>query len=281
MSIVSVDELITKVMRELERNGMSVCSLKHTRVGFRKVERYFMAQGIDDYCVVTVEDFVNQTRSSYTNKEISLNIFGQVRRCVAILSTYYQAGSLATLPRKLREWRHLTNPLRQPPSAEQLSSKDDMLALVYRTKQELLKFGFAKSVMKSYTVSGFDRIMTYCMERGIAKYDASLIEAVVMDMRVKDDKRGISRSLVCYPRKAAAMLREFNDTGTLVWLSLQHWRTRQLTNKEFADALDDYSRDCEQRQAYSSKSNASYWFATYKQNHRSDEYQPGCYAKED
>lgn len=180
---------------------------------------------------------MEQIRELYEKKAISRWKWQQISRSAAWLEEFYTLGTVTMEP--LAKWEVLHNPFHQIPSKPELQDNDNLFGLVYRTKQELLKFNLSEKSIRNYTHDGFDAILRYCTQRSIATYSKASLENVVAEARLAYKKQQMCRSVYQNVRKAAALLEEYHDTGKLVWHYLPTQNTKPLLSI-FSRAVDDY-----------------------------------------
>lgn len=238
MKSVEVESMIAQILNQLQDAGISPKCLKDYRYcGLREISKYFAEQGRTAYSQAEMDSFMRHTRERYENKEISKWKWQQVRKSAAWMEEFHILGNVTLKP--LEKWEVLHNPLRQMPSVEQLQDSDNLFALVYRTKQELSKFGLSEKSLINYTYDGFDAVLRYCTQHGETRYSKALLDAFVAEAHSAFENQNMCRSVYQNARKVAALLEEYHDTGKLIWRYLPAWNTKSLTTL-FACTVDDY-----------------------------------------
>jgi len=242
MKRIYVKTLVTRTLDALRMAGVSKKKLKDYKYcGIGPIMQHFAAQGISSYSKSEVDSLLFQTRLDYESGNISRFKWGIIRKSASMLEDVYTTGKVSFEP--LTKWEALHNPLHQEPSPAQLCDRDNLLVLVYLTKQELLKFGLSPKAMRNYTYDGFDPILRYCEEEGITKYEPEKIECIVLEARTDYENQRLGRNAYQSIRKAASLLNEYHETGKLTWGCLPNWGTRNATS-HFAQIVDLY---CEEK----------------------------------
>jgi len=241
MKHVKMEVLVEQVLNTLQQSGTSKKMLKDYRYcGLYPIKQYFSARGISTYSQAVADEFIIQIRSDYEKGKISRWKWSIVRRSSKLLEKYYTDGTVALLP--LPKWEVLHNPLRQEPSPQQLSEDDNLFVLIYRTKQELSKFGYKAKTLSNYTYDGFDAILSYCVGRGVTKYSKDVIEAFVAGARANYEAHAMCRSVYQTIRKVATMLDEYHETGGLECGRVPDWGLR-MPSMYYSEFLETFCRE--------------------------------------
>lgn len=130
---------------------------------------------------------------------------------------------------------------------ETMAINNNLCGLIYQTKLELLKFKLSEKSIQNYTRDGFEAILRYCMEHGIAEYSKAALADFTAEVHLAYEKRQMSRSVYQNARKAAALLEEYHDTGRLDWHYLPAWSAKSLTTL-FSRTVEDYCETNHRRQ---------------------------------
>lgn len=238
MGKVHVETLVSQVLEQLQVTGVPYKRLKDYRYcGFGEIVKYFQAQGNPVYSAKMLDAFMGYIRGLYEKEAISRWKWQQISNSAAWLEEFYTFGMVTMEP--LAKWEVLHNPFHQIPSKTELQDNDNLFGLVYRTKQELLKFNLSKKSIRNYTYDGFDAILRYCTKCGIITYSKVSLENFVAEARLAYEKQQMCRSVYQNVRKTAALLEEYHDTGKLVWHYLPAQNTKPLS-LIFSRAVDDY-----------------------------------------
>ena len=141
MKHINMKDLVEQVLDALHQSGMRVKQIKDYKYcGLYPICQYFSDRGLTAYTKNVADEFILQIRAEYEQGKISRWKWTTVRRSAELLEKYHTEGTV-TLP-SLPKWEVLYNPLHQPPSSQLLLEADNLLVLVYQTKQELLRFGY-------------------------------------------------------------------------------------------------------------------------------------------
>ena len=115
----------------------------------------------------------------------------------------------------------------------------DLQQLIAQTTNLLSPAGYSEKSIGDYTRSGFSRLMRYFDLHETHLYDENLLNNFVNETRAAYDQRLITRYIYQSARKAAMLLKEYHETGTIQWHYIPAWRTRCLT-PDFACAVERY-----------------------------------------
>lgn len=113
-------------------------------------------------------------------------------------------------------------------------------SLIVRTEDLLLsKNHVSPGTLKNYKKDGFRPIRRFFNEQGCTQFSNLLIDDCIKS--AWEAHQGGNRSLHQFQvlRKAASLLREVYETGTIQWRMLPAWRTRELA-ADFHSILADY-----------------------------------------
>lgn len=125
----------------------------------------------------------------------------------------------------------------ETPDASQ--REDELQQLIFQTAALLLPAGYSEKSIQRYTVNGFAPISNYFNQRGVCHYSEALLDNFINEKRDAYDQKLISRYIYQNARKAAMLLKEFHDTGTIQWHYIPAWNTKTLTIN-FAHAVQSY-----------------------------------------
>jgi len=218
-------------LRLLERSGASAKTVKGYRVtGFGAIIRHFTRQGVMDVNAEMLDAFVLEQREHFEQGEFSEWKWRLVRRGSELIKLFSQTGTVELT--ELRPWEPILKKPRQSveldmPTPEQLADPDDLFALIWRVKQELLKAGLTKRTVQHYTVEGMTIILRRHTEQGLAHYAESLASDMVTEMRSKYEQGLTSRVSYQNLRKASFLLAEMHRTGDITLYKVPDWGQRE------------------------------------------------------
>jgi len=227
-------------LRLLERSGASAKTVKGYRVtGFGAIIRHFTRQGVMDVNAEMLDAFVLEQREHFEQGEFSEWKWRLVRRGSELIKHFSQTGTVELT--ELRPWEPILKKPRQSveldmPTPEQLADPDDLFALIWRVKQELLKAGLTKRTVKHYTAEGMTVILRRHIEQGLAHYSEPLTTEIVAEIRSKYEQGLTSRVSYQNLRKASFLLAEMHRTGGITFCKIPDWGQREPT-PEFAALL--------------------------------------------
>ncbi len=124
-----------------------------------------------------------------------------------------------------------------PPTISQ--GEGDLQQLIAQTTALLSPAGYSEKSISNYTQSGFSRLASYFDLHETHLYDEVLLNNFINETRAAYDQKLITRYVYQNARKAAMLLKEFHDTGTIQWHYISAWKTRALT-PNFARAVERY-----------------------------------------
>jgi len=237
-------DLVEQVLDALHQSGMRVKQIKDYKYcGLYPISQYFSDRGLTAYTKNVANEFILQVRAEYEQGKISRWKWTTVRRAAELLEKYYTEGTVI-LP-SLPKWEVLYNPLHQPPPSQLLLEADNLLVLVYQTKQELLRFGYREKTISNYVYDGFDAILRYCGERSITQYEKDAIDIFVTQTRASYEKHSICRSVYQNVRKVATLLDEYHKTGKIELKRVPAWGLR-MPGTYYTESLNAFCRENEQ-----------------------------------
>ncbi len=126
-----------------------------------------------------------------------------------------------------------------PPIISQGEREGDLQQLIYQTIALLSPAGYSEKSIGDYTQSGFSRLVRYFDLHETHLYDEALLNSFINEVRTAYDQKLTTRYIYQSARKAAMLLKEFHDTGTIQWHYISAWKTRALT-PNFARAVERY-----------------------------------------
>lgn len=238
MKNVKLEWMIAQILEQLQSAGVSPKCLKDYKYcGFGETSKYFKRQGRTTYVQTEMDYFMRDARECYERKEISEWKWQQVRKSATWLEKFNTSGVVTLEP--LAKWEVLHNPLRREPTKKELLDHENLYGLVYQTKQALANFNLSEKSLHNYNYDGFEPILRYCNQCGIAKYSEDILVGFVANARSAYETHQMCRSVYQNVRKVAALLKEYHDSGTLEWHYLPPWDHKPLTLL-FSKAVEDY-----------------------------------------
>lgn len=244
MKHINMKDLVEQVLDALHQSGMRVKQIKDYKYcGLYPISKYFSDRSLTAYTKNVADEFILQIRAEYEQGKISRWKWTTVRRSAELLEKYHTEGTVI-LP-SLPKWEVLYNPLHQPPPSQLLLEADNLLVLVYQTKQELLRFGYREKTISNYVYDGFDAILRYCGERGITQYEKDAIDSFVAQTRTGYENHSICRSVYQNVRKVATLLDEYHQTGKIELKRVPAWGLRR-PGAYYTESLNAFCQENEQ-----------------------------------
>jgi len=234
-------------LERMRQDGASIKQLKSYRAtGFGAIIRYCERNGfcnnVETILGTIVDEFINKVRIEYKQGKISKWKWQQVRRGGELLKHFCITATLDLPP--CVKWEALHNPLHRAPTQEELCDSDNIFSLIWRTKNEMVKFNLTPKSIKNYLYEGFDRILHGHIKNNVTRYSQELTAQMVNKAR-GDYKSGKTyRSVYQNMRRTAALIDEFYKTGALTWHHLPAYDSRKL-HDGFAKLLSEFSEDAE------------------------------------
>lgn len=240
MENFNVKEAAEQSLRLLEQSGASVKTLKEYRqTGFGAIIRYFSRQGSLDVSADMLDVFVLEQRKQFEHGGFSEWKWRIVRRGSELLKHYAATGTVELAD--LRPWEPVLRKPRQSveldkPTPEQLADPDDLFALIWHVKQELLKAGLTKQTVQHYTTEGMATILRRHTEQGLTHYSESLASDMVVEIRSKYEQLFVPRVSYQNLRKASFLLADMYRTGKIALSPIPKWGLRE-PSPEFSSLL--------------------------------------------
>ena len=135
--------------------------------------------------------------------------------------------------------------IQEPPTISR--GEDDLQQLVSQTIALLLPAGYSEKSISNYICGGFNQILMHFNLWENNHYDEQLLDGFISEKRAAYDQKLISRNAYQNARKAAMLLKEFHNTGTIQWHYISAWKTRALT-PNFNYAVERYCEVNAQKQ---------------------------------
>jgi site-specific recombinase XerD len=231
MDTFNLKEAVEQSLRLLERDGASTKTVKgYLNTGFGAAIRHFDSQGVSDVSSEMLDAYVLEQRTHYERGEFSVWKWRLVRRGSEILKHFALTGTVELA--ELRPWEPVLRKPRQSveldsPTPEQLADPDDLFALIWRVKQELLKTGLTKQTVRHYTVEGMSIILRKHTEQGLTRYSEMLASEAVVEIRNRYEQGLTARVAYQNLRKASFLLSEMHRTGKLTLSPVPSWGLRE------------------------------------------------------
>jgi site-specific recombinase XerD len=247
--------LIEQVLFSLEQDGMTVNAVSYCRrSGYNVIYQYHKEQGLANYSCEACFELIQKLRVRCEKGNMPKHRWRVVRRCAEVLRHFQETGS-TRLP-KLQKWELINGPLRKTPTIEQFADKDDLFALVWNIKRELIQIGIPQRIITDYTYGGFDKIIRYCMLESSAVYDKTKIDRFIIDARCKYKNRTMSQTSFTRLRKAAALIHEYHATESIQRRALSQWGLERPC-EYFVSVLSEFCSSMEARKQWSERSYTS------------------------
>lgn len=218
-------------LRLLKQSGSSAKTVKvYQTTGFGAIIRHFTRQGVLDVTTEMLDTFVLEQRERFERGEFSKWKWELVRRGSELLKHFAQTGTVELT--ELRPWDPVLKKPRQSteldmPTSEQLADPDDLFALIWRVRQELLKAGLTKRTVQHYTAEGMTVILRRHIEQGLVHYSEPLSTEMVAEIRHKYEQGLTSRVSYQNLRKASFLLTKMHQTKGITFNKVPYWGQRE------------------------------------------------------
>ncbi len=229
----SFQEVVADALRSMEKEGASAKQLKvYRQTGFGAIRRHFSTVGQSGFSDVAIDAFVLQARTDFERGAISKGKWYLVRRGGELLKHFHKHGELG-LP-SCAKWGFVHDRLRIEPSVQEFADKDNIYALVWNTRLELERSDFSASTQRHYQNEGFDRILRYCAAKVKSAYSPELINEFLSQVKTECSYHKSAAGEFYTLRRAAGLLQEFYETGSLGSCHVQRFDIR-----DNLDAVDN------------------------------------------
>ena len=240
MTTFNVSVIAESALRKLKsEGGMNSNKLSsYKTIGFRTVIEHFESTGELHVSNDMLRNFLEHQFQIYKDDKKLAWRWKLIRRSTEML-IYFAATGRVDLP-PLPRWTKRDCRLYVEPNEEQLADNDNIYGLVWRTRNALKQFGYAKCTIKYYDVSGFAKILDAHEIAGTEIYSRKLSATLVLDAEklVESGKQRRYQAV----RKAAALLDEFHRYGTIIPATLSPFYLVSL-NPEFEALVEEYGND--------------------------------------
>jgi site-specific recombinase XerD len=230
MNTFNLKETAEQSLKLLVQNGASEKTVKgYLNTGFGAALRHFTNQGISEISAEMLDAFVLEQRGCFEQGKFSQWKWKLVRRGGEILKHFILTGTIEI--GALRPWEAVLGKPRQSveldnPTPEQLTDPDDIFALIWRVKQELLSAGLTKQTVRHYTVEGMTVILRKHIQQGLVHYTEAVASESVAEIRIRYEQGLTSRVSYQNLRKASFLLSEMHSTGKITLTAVPIWGQR-------------------------------------------------------
>jgi site-specific recombinase XerD len=247
--------LIEQVLFSLEQGGMSANAISYCRrSGYNVIFQYHKEQGLANYSYEACLKLIQKLRVRCEENDMPKHRWRVVRRCAEVLRYFQETGSTG-LP-NLPKWELVNGPLRKTPTIEQFANKDDLFALVWNIKCELIQTGIPRHIIMEYIYGGFNKIIRHCMLGNVAVYDKTEIEDFVIDAHCKYKSGVMSQTAFTKLRKAAALIHEYHATASIQRRAISQWGVKRPC-EYFVSVLSGFCYSMEAKKQWFGRSASS------------------------
>lgn len=241
MKKLSIRKLAEEALVLLANTETSPKELYNYRVtGFGAIVRHFEKHRIAKFSDIEVDQFIIQSRIDFENHKISEWKWRNIRKGGEILKTFYETGSVE-IP-ILPSWKALHDPIKKPPTKEQLRDKENIFAIVWKVKQEIQKFGWSRRTVYHYTCDGFNVVLREHIKFQHSHYSQKVIDSLMAESRTRYDAGKLCRSTYQNLFKVCDLIQEYRQTGTVTHHNRKAWNQRE-PSPEFVEALDCFHKE--------------------------------------
>jgi site-specific recombinase XerD len=233
MTSVEIEKLAEQTLFSLKESGMTAGALQHYKVtGFRVIIERHAELGHNIFSFGVCDELIRELRVDCELGKITKSKWQNIRRCAELMRAYQNTGT-AKLP-SLGRWEPVNAPYRVKPSQEQLADSDNIFAIVWKVKRELVSMGMGLRTIHAYTYGGFDKILRHFIMLGLSVYDDEVLSNFVAESHEDNDRRRFQ--LI---RKAAAYIQEYYQNECIEPKHLEIWGRQKLANY-FSEAVEKY-----------------------------------------
>jgi hypothetical protein len=227
---------IRKLKSEGKYSSNKISRIKTT--GFRTVIEYFERTGnlIVDNKKLRV--FLEEQYEFYKDDPKLTERWQVIRRSTELLMYFAPTGKVDMPP--LPKWTKRYCQLSIEPTAEQLSNKDNIYGVIWKTRIILQSFGYEEKTIKYYDHCGFSKILEAHRDAKTEIYSRKLCAELVLKARnlIQDGNFHKMQAV----RKAAALLEEFHRYGRIIPVTLNRFDDVYLT-PDFESLLEEYGNE--------------------------------------
>jgi site-specific recombinase XerD len=227
---------LSKLKHDGVMRGNKLSSYK--TIGFRTVLKHFENLGSLSVDNDDLRGFLEQQYETYKNDRKRAWRWNLIRRSTEML-IYFAATGRVDLP-PLPRWTKRDCQLYIEPREEQLADNDNIYGLVWRTRNALKAFGYAKCTIRYYDLSGFAKILNAHEEAGTEIYSRKLCAKLVLNAQklVESGKQHKYQAI----RKTAALLDEYHRYGMIIPAVLSPFNIVALS-PEIETLVEEYGND--------------------------------------
>ena len=237
MQKINVSEVSRQILSTLKSEGASQSRISSCRVGFAEIVSAF---GSEPVTQKALDSFVCGQRWLYEEGNITYRMWQITRRGTELLKFFSETGSL-NLP-LLPEWEFLHNPLYNKPSDAQLDDPDNIIGLLWRTRQALAASGLAKVTLDKYDHCGYSRLLKGYIRMGQLSYSHEVSHRIVCETHELYSAGKLSIYSFNLLRKAVWIAERYHATGKINLGVVPEWGQRELT-ETFGGLIERFSSE--------------------------------------
>lgn len=224
MKNVTVQNLVSFALKKFMDRGMRIGTIRgYQYSGFRPFIQYCEDASVAICTDELIGNVIRNAVEAHERGDLDYGILSKIRCCGGILKRLRDSRT----PNDLRTW--IPKPLHLEPTKKELSSPDNIYALVWRVKKAMREFGFTQGTMDDYQGQGFYPILKAYHSAGKTEYSEEFTGKFVSLKREEYENGKLNRINCQVIRKAASMLKEYRTIGTLSWHPLPNYHSRKLS----------------------------------------------------
>lgn len=232
MELIELGATAQRALELLDDAGMSEGGIHdYTHTGFGGILRHFHRKGILYVTEEMLDTFLLEQRACLNQGKISQWKWNLLRRSCELLKQCAAADSI-DLP-SMRPWNPAWNRPEQSiqhdtPTAKQFADPGNIFALVWAANRQMEQLGLTESTVRHYREEGLSVLLKRHYDSGIEHYSDELVSQAIGERCLQYEQGLVGRTSYQNLRKAAAMIREFRQTGKITLGRLPDWGQREL-----------------------------------------------------
>ena len=243
MKKFNLQETVDEILNQLRQYGASPKKLKDYRsTGFGNMICYYKRKGITEVDLRMLDTYLKDMHFAHTAEEFSAWKWLILRRSCELLKHFVTTDTIKM--KSLRPWDYSQGKSTQSvvfdaPTNEQLGNPDNLFALIWKVRQQLIDYGFTESSIRHYTSEGLTVILRRHYEVGTELYSKAITDTLVSTKRKYYEEGKTSRQSYQNLRKASYLIESMHKNGSITLEKIPNWNLR-IPKKEFTKVLANF-----------------------------------------